>query len=129
MKKSIYAMMAAVLALAGGMSVQAENMATPLQIVCVTADGNNLQQDEYADSLMVCGANTGLIGREDYMATPLQITPDRRSLQQDEYADSLMVCSANTGLMGREDYMASLLQIKPDRRGPWGLRPLLEILV
>lgn len=114
MKKSIYAMMVAVLALAGGMSVQAENMATPLQIVCVTADGNNLQQDEYADSLMVCSADMGLIGN---------------NLQKDEYVDSLMVCSANTGLMGREDYMASLLQIKPDRRGPWGLRPLLEILV
>ena len=106
MKKSIYAMMAAVLALAGGMSVQAENMATPLQIVCVTADGNNLQQDEYADSLMVCSANTGFMGKEDYMASLLQIKPDRR------------------GPWGLRP-----LQITPDRRGPWGMHPVQQILV
>ena len=71
MKKSTYVMMAAVLALTGGMSVQAENM-TQLDTVYVTADRNNLQKDEYAGGLVGRSVDMGLMGRQDYMATPVQ---------------------------------------------------------
>ena len=105
MKKSTYAMMAAVLALTGGMSVQAENM-TQLDTVYVTADRNNLQKDEYAGGLVGRSVDMGLMGKEDYMASLLQIKPDRR------------------GPWGLRP-----LQITPDRRGPWGMHPVQQILV
>lgn len=75
MEKKKYLAMGISLLLGMGISVSAEaDSSVTLNTVYVTADRNNLQDDEYAGGLLGRTANVGVLGRQDYMKSPLSST-------------------------------------------------------